>query len=348
VAQASKSVNPAGRRGRRPAALANGAAVRNPGAKQRERNCSVARTIAILSDGWGFMILRECYFGVRRFDAFQKMLGLPRSTLAARLRKLTAQGLLRQVQYLANPARFEYRLTKVGFDLYPVMIALLRFGDKWLSGPQGVPLSLVHTACGHACHPFVACSQCGGEIDAKDVSYRDGPGAGTALPYAWTSRRSADPTALERRRPSSVARALRIIGDRWSFMVLREALFGVRRFDDMRIELGIAPNILADRLARFVREGIFVRARYQGAPERYEYRLTDMGRDLYGPLIAMLRWGDRWFSGGEPPLILTHKSCGADFEASVICDHCRKPIEAGAMRYQMHYPQPALDPPAGR
>ena len=291
------------------------------------------------------MILRECYFGVRRFESFQKMLGLPRGTLTARLRKLTEQGLLRQVQYSDAPPRFEYRLTKVGFDLYPVMIALMRFGDVWLAGKEGPPLDLVH-ACGHHSHPVVTCSCCGKAVGIGDIEPRDGPGAGTTRPYPWASRRSADPTALERRRPSRVARALKLIGDRWSFMLMREALFHeVRRFDDFRTRLGIAPNILADRLNRLVREGAFTREPYQSAPERFEYRLTDMGRDVAGPLLAMLAWGDRWLSGGEPPLLLRHRGCGADFEPRLVCDHCRKPIAAGDMKYRMHYPVPDVGAP---
>ena len=306
--------------------------------RKLERNCSIARTVSILSDGWVFMILRECYFGVDRFDSFQKILGLPRATLIARLRKLTEQGLLHKAQYSPNPPRYEYRLTRIGFDLYPVMIALMRFGDKWLAGTKGPPLDLIHTTCGHHCHPLIACSHCGEEVLFGSVVSRDGTGAGRARPYAWASRRSADPTVLERRRPSMVARALKFIGDRWTLMVLREALFhDVSRFDDFRTRLGIAPNILADRLARLAREEVFQRVPYQSSPERFEYLLTDRGRDLSGPLLAMLHWGDRWLSGGKPPLILKHLPCKQDFSPLVVCDYCRQPVQASDMKYRMHY-----------
>src|SRR5215470_5565397 len=97
-----------------------------------ERNCSVGRTVAILSDSWAFLILRESYFGATRFETFQSALGIPRQTLTQRLRMLTARGLLRRVQYSDRPKRSEYRLTSMGIDLYPVMLALLAFGDKWL------------------------------------------------------------------------------------------------------------------------------------------------------------------------------------------------------------------------
>jgi DNA-binding HxlR family transcriptional regulator len=145
----------------------------------RERNCSVGRTVDILGDSWTFMILRECLFGARRFETFQSILGLPRGTLATRLKKLTSQGLLRQVQYSDRPVRSEYRLTKMGMDLYPVFFSFLRFGDDWESKKKGPPLQLIHLECGAECVPEVACSHCREAVVINRVSYRDGPGAGT-------------------------------------------------------------------------------------------------------------------------------------------------------------------------
>jgi hypothetical protein len=82
---------------------------------------------------------------------------------------------------------------------------------------------------------------------------------------------------------------------------------------------------------------VFNRRQYQSSPDRYEYLLTDTGRDLYGPFIAMLRWGDRWLSKGRPPLVLRHLACGHDFYAAVVCDRCKKPIIAAEMRYRLAY-----------
>jgi DNA-binding HxlR family transcriptional regulator len=304
----------------------------------RERNCSVGRTVAILSDSWAFLVLRECYFAATRFETFQSALGIPRATLTQRLRDLTAEGLLRRVQYSQRPKRFEYRLTQMGIDLYPVMMALLAFGDKWLKRTPKPPIYLVHNLCGHVCRPTVACSHCREEVNIRTVTYRDGPGAGvTPVIDAKRNRRPSDPSLLDRGRPSSVSETLKVIGDRWSFMVIREAFFGVRRFDDLLNKLGIAPNILTDRLDRLVAEGIFVRRKYQDLPERYEYPLTTKGKDLYGPLIAMLRWGDDWLARGRPPLILRHNDCGHDFNPTVVCNHCREPLRAKEMSYRLNY-----------
>lgn len=312
------------------------------GARPRERNCSVGRTVGILSDAWTFLVIREAFFGARRFETFRARLGLPRGTLTERLKKLTRQGILRQVRYSETSSRHEYRLTRIGLDLYASFIALLGFGDRWLADAGGAPLTLVHKDCGCDCHPQVACSACGGAVSATRVTYRDGPGAGSLpLEPGRRSRRSSDPSQFERGRPCSVARTLQIIGDRWSFMVIRQCFFGAQRFDELQANLNIASNILADRLARLAADGILERRKYQDLPERFDYRLSAQGRDLYGSMIMMMAWGDRWLSGGEPPLVLTHRDCGQDFTPVMLCDRCGKPIEPRAMGYRMNYPDEA-------
>jgi DNA-binding HxlR family transcriptional regulator len=308
------------------------------GAKIRERNCSVARTVSILSDAWTFLVIREAFFGARRFESFRAALGLPRATLTVRLKRLTDQGIFSQVRYSPTSSRVEYRLTKAGLDLYPSFMALMQFGDRWLRGAKGPPLRLIHAACGDECRPLVACSACLERVTAMQATYRDGPGAGytSTLPIR-RARRSSDPAQFLRGRPSSVSNALQVIGDRWSFLIIREAFLGARRFDKLQSELKIASNILTDRLTRLVARGIFERRKYQDQPERFEYRLTEMGKDLFGALIIMMAWGDRWMARGGPPIILTHRDCSKDFTPVVICDRCRTAIEAHAMRYRMHY-----------
>lgn len=313
------------------------------------RNCSVDRTLAILSDTWSFLVLREMYLGARRFGQFQEVLRLPRSTLSARLRTLTDGGVIARVPYQDSPPRWEYRLTEMGQDLYLVMLSMLRFGDDWLADGAPPPLQLLHVppgaAYGHVCRPLCVCSACRRPVTAVRVTFRDGPGAGESSAPAVPRRRRAaeegpeEPGQYERGRPSSVARTLQIIGDRWSFLVLREAFFGVKRFDRLQERLGIAPNILTDRLHRLVDRCILRRRRYQSQPERFEYLLTEMGRALYLPMIEMLRWGDRWIST-QPPLILTHRDCGQDFTALMVCEHCRQPLRPHNMRYRLRYESP--------
>ena len=223
------------------------------------------------------------------------------------------------------------------------MIALMGYGDKWIEASPKQPLKLKHKTCNHESHPFVGCPHCRQEIIASEVTYRNGPGFGFEPAYPGPKlRKSADPVLLEKRRPSSVARALRTIGDQWGFMVLREAFFKVRRFDQIQNKLGIAPNTLANRLNHFLNEGIFQKVQYQSNPDRFEYRLTPKGRAIFSSFMAMLAWGDKWLAKDGPPLILTHQNCGHDFTPLVMCDFCKNEIHAKDMAYDTTYTDPRV------
>ncbi|HET9443105.1 MAG TPA: helix-turn-helix domain-containing protein [Acidimicrobiales bacterium] len=127
--------------------------------------------------------------------------------------------------------------------------------------------------------------------------------------------------------PCSIARTLDVIGERWTLLILRDAFRGVRRFEDLQRDLGIARNILADRLQKLVERGILSRRPYQARPVRYEYRLTPKGVDLSPALVALMRWGDTWLADDAgPPLVLAHKRCGEAVELSVRCPRCDEAV----------------------
>jgi DNA-binding HxlR family transcriptional regulator len=126
----------------------------------------------------------------------------------------------------------------------------------------------------------------------------------------------------------SVAQCLDAVGEWWTFLIVRDAFMGVRRFDDFQARLGISRNILAQRLNRLVETGVFKRVPYQDHPPRSEYRLTDKGRDLWHVVTAMRQWGDRWEAPGGPPLKLKHKACGHVVQAVAVCSHCGEPLDA--------------------
>lgn len=130
----------------------------------------------------------------------------------------------------------------------------------------------------------------------------------------------------------SIARTLDVIGERWSLLIVRDAFYGVRRFDDFRKDLGIARNVLTDRLNTLVEQGVFERHQYEDRPPRFEYRLTAKGSDLLPVILTMMKWGDRWESEGDPPLTLQHRSCGHDTESVVVCAHCREDLRWGDLR----------------
>ncbi|GAA3838792.1 MULTISPECIES: helix-turn-helix domain-containing protein [Amycolatopsis] len=136
--------------------------------------------------------------------------------------------------------------------------------------------------------------------------------------------------------PCSIARSLDLLGDAWTSLVLREAFYGVRRFDDFQQSLGIARNTLTDRLRRLVEEGLLERRPYQDEPRRHEYLLTEKGRDFFGVLAALSRWGDRWLAGEEgAPITFHHETCGHDTHAEVVCARCGEPLRADDTRMRL-------------
>ena len=137
---------------------------------------SVGRALALVGERWTLLILREAFFGVRRYGRLAGNLGIPRPTLSARLRTLVDAGLLERVAYAHDPDRHEYRLTDTGRDLFPAIVALMRWGDAHLAGPEGPPIVLRHHACGKLADPRLTCAHCGLELGAREVSPEPGPG----------------------------------------------------------------------------------------------------------------------------------------------------------------------------
>lgn len=136
--------------------------------------CSVARSVAVIGDRWTLMILRDCFLGVRRFEAFQARLGISRTIIAERLKHLTQEGVLRRVAYQDSPTRYEYRLTDKGLELHPVVMAIVHWGDRHYAGAAGPPLLHRHKTCGCDFHPVQTCSECGEPVDARAVETRPG------------------------------------------------------------------------------------------------------------------------------------------------------------------------------
>lgn len=139
-----------------------------------DQPCSVARSTAVIGDRWTLMVLRDCFLGVRRFEAFQARLGISRTIIAARLKLLTEEGVLRKIPYQENPLRHEYRLTAKGLDLHPLVMAIVHWGDRHYADERGPPILHRHKACGCDFHPVQTCSACGEPVSARDVETRAG------------------------------------------------------------------------------------------------------------------------------------------------------------------------------
>jgi DNA-binding HxlR family transcriptional regulator len=142
-------------------------------------NCTVQRALQVVGDRWSFVVLREIYNGVRRFEDMRQRTAIPRQVLSDRLGKLVADGLLRRHPYReeGQRARYEYRLTDKGFDLYPVLVALNDWGSRYLADPEGTPLVFRHRDCGGELHTALECTRGHGVENLREVVPSPGPGA---------------------------------------------------------------------------------------------------------------------------------------------------------------------------
>lgn len=140
-----------------------------------QQTCSVARALSVVGERWTMLILRDAFLGTRRFDQFQNNLGITRHRLSERLGKLVEQGVLTKVPYQQRPLRHEYRLTRKGLALYPVMMSLARWGDDWMDKGQGAPLEYEHHKCGHTVRATLTCSECGEPLRPEEVTPSLGP-----------------------------------------------------------------------------------------------------------------------------------------------------------------------------
>jgi DNA-binding HxlR family transcriptional regulator len=121
----------------------------------------------------------------------------------------------------------------------------------------------------------------------------------------------------------SIARALEVVGERWTLLIVRDVFLGVRRFEDIQRDLGIARNVLTGRLEALVEHGVLERRPYQERPLRHEYRLTEKGLGLWPVITSLMAWGDEYEpTPGGPPTVVRHRGCGGTLDAAHVCDRC--------------------------
>ncbi len=144
---------------------------------------------------------------------------------------------------------------------------------------------------------------------------------------------SYDTAVLQRDYPDqvcSIARSLEVVGERWSLLILRDAVLGTERFEEFQESLGIASNVLTNRLKRLCDEGVLERVSDPQRPGRPKYVLTDKGRELAPVLIVLMKWGDRHYpTPGGPPRLTLHAGCGGNIGSDFRCDRCGKQAGAG-------------------
>ncbi|WP_086933989.1 winged helix-turn-helix transcriptional regulator [Agarilytica rhodophyticola] len=140
------------------------------------QTCSLARSMSIFGDRWTLLILRQIFMRVRRFSDIQQSLGVTKHRLSDRLTRLVESGVIYKELYDKSHQRFEYKLTDKGLDLYPVIITIIQWGDKWEADEDGAPIEYLHKDCGKLSRPKLCCSECGNEVHTKNTIPQLGPG----------------------------------------------------------------------------------------------------------------------------------------------------------------------------
>ena len=142
-------------------------------------NCTIRRTLDIVGERWTLLVLREAFYGVRRFEDFVRLLGSPRDVLSARLKTLVDEKILERGPYRepGKRARSEYRLTEKGLELFPALLALMQWGDRWTADPAGPPVELTHRGCGEPLTMEMSCVGGHGPLTIRDVEAKPGAGA---------------------------------------------------------------------------------------------------------------------------------------------------------------------------
>jgi DNA-binding HxlR family transcriptional regulator len=297
------------------------------------RSGEVARALQCVGDRWSFLLMRDAFLGVRRFEDFRRRTGASRGTLTARLNALVDEGLFYRDPYGNSPSRLEYRLTDKGLAFYPVALCMWTWENRW-GGEFGLPPRLMHARCGKTLNPVLACAHCEAEIGHRDLAYAAGPGAQHySNPQNATRRRESPAAAPGDGVDTTMFHSVDTVGDRWTALLVGALFFGLHRYDDINAALGIATNILADRLRRLLSAGVIEQHLYQERPPRYEYKLTKKGWDLLPFTIALHEWGTRWIpSPHGPGLKLRHRSCNHRLRIKLLCGSCGEVVEPQQVR----------------
>lgn len=283
------------------------------------RACSIWRALEVVGDVPVLLILEQAFLGRNRFAEFVQETGVARSVISNRLEKLVDAGVFTKLP----ERRTGYRLTEKGRDLFPVALMILRWQHYWEPGERSVAIDLVHRGCGQKMVPVAACDHCAAEIDPRDVTWAPGPGLSQVTPVYGRRRMQTAAAIAKRGNQTMVDSVIQLFGDRWATLVVRACFTGIHRFDEIQRDTLMASNVLADRLERLQAQGIVRAKPYSAHQDRFEYRLTEKGRDLYPVLLALLQWGDRWYADAKgPPLLLTHRHCGHALRLQPSCSAC--------------------------
>jgi DNA-binding HxlR family transcriptional regulator len=278
----------------------------------------LSRGLQVLGDRWTVALIRDAFLGVRRFDDWQSRLGIPRQTLASRLKGLVDLGLMAMRPYQQRPVRHAYRLTDKGLTLYDHVLMMWVWERRWGTGQPALPQKLQHHGCGQAFMPELACTACREKTGLNDLRFSLRPNP-ALLAAPLELRRSA-------RLPPRQRMGLGHGADRWALLIVAALYLGCHHFDQLSHALGIGSSVLARRLAVMVDSGLLVCQTDLSDGRRKVYRLTPASRDLFAYIMCFSNWASRHHFDQASSILPVHKGCGQAFVPQVVCSACHRPV----------------------
>ncbi len=292
---------------------------------------AIAMANGIVGDEWTLWIVEMALNGVTQYNEWLRAGPISSSVLTARLARLVETDIMERVRYNSRPPRHDYRLTYRGRQMWPILLTMWAWEQRWVDDPSENLPQMQHTRCGAIFHPILICEACEMEVEARDVQGRLGPSGhwSRSVPSAATRRRAHSGT-----RPDEVVtQTMAIVGNRWSAALIGAAFLGANRFGEFEQRIGAPPTIVAERLRTFCEIGVLVPSPNPQRPDWVVYRLTDKGRAFYPVIAVQIEWAQRWFHSPDgPPLRLEHRHCHRAFHPRLICSECRERLRGSAVR----------------
>jgi DNA-binding HxlR family transcriptional regulator len=305
-----------GTQGQRPRVYA--CAVSTSGGTGNARD-PIFQAVDLLGDAWSWLIIRNAMFdGDTRFSEFQRDLRISRKVLSTRLESLTDAGVLHRN---FGPDTVGYVLTDMGLDFLPSLLVALAWGERWAIDRATADRWATHLPHGHDLMATFNCSECAKPLIAREVRPPNLRSTTTMHPKRSRSR-IPNLELMQESQNCAIARTQQVIGDRWSARVIREFFLGTRNFNNFQENLGIATNILANRLDRLVALGVIQKSFRAGQSSQSEYRLTERGLDLYGVPLSLLSWAQKWIGPHTPTERLRHLVCDREASPVLACGTC--------------------------
>jgi DNA-binding HxlR family transcriptional regulator len=279
-------------------------------------NSTLSQALTLVGDPWVVAILLGAFTGIRHFDQFHLVLGIPRLTLTQRLRTLVQKGMLNAREYQASPRRVTYHLTKKSMALYPHTLMVWEWERRWGTRRSALPAKLTHLPCNANFRPQLVCEYCRRKVKLRDLLLTLNPGSGSA------------PRRERAVRLQQGGQGFGLNLDRWALLIITAVYLGCHSFQQLSLVLGIGSSVLARRLAALVASSLLLCQSDLSDSRRKIYRLTPASNDLFAPIVTLSAWATAHFATTGQTIRPRHKDCGHTFEPRVECDHCSELLSA--------------------